>query len=92
MANRPSMNEQELLDDLLSQEKQMMSSYSTFLSEASCPNLRQILLNHFSQTSEDQFKVYEQMRQKGYYQPKDAVGQYVQQAKQKFEQMKTQLS
>ncbi|MGI5850121.1 MAG: spore coat protein, partial [Christensenellales bacterium] len=70
MQNQPGMSEQDLLNDLLNQEKQIMSSYATYIQEASCPNLRKILINQFNQASQDQYQVFDQMRQKGYYQPK----------------------
>lgn len=87
MHTQPNMSEQDLMNDLLNQEKQLMSSYSTYISEASCENLRKVLINQFNQTSQDQYQVFDQMRQKGYYQGKDAQPQEVQQAKDKFRNM-----
>ena len=91
MHQQPNLSEQELLNDLLNQEKQLMSSYASYIQEASCQNLRKILTNQFNQTSQDQFTVFDQMRQKGYYQTKDASDQEVQQAKQNFKTMQGQL-
>lgn len=91
MQHQANLTEQDLLNDLLNQEKQMMSSYTTFISEASCENLRDILTNHFNQTCEDQYQVFDHMRQKGYYQAKDAKTQEVKKAKQTFEQVKASL-
>lgn len=87
MNQQANLTEQDLLNDLLNQEKQLMSSYATYIQEASCQNLRKILTNQFNQTSQDQYQVFDQMRQKGYYQPKDAQDQEVQQAKQNFKTM-----
>ena len=91
MHTQPNMTEQELLNDLLNQEKQLMSSYATFIQEASCENLRKVLTNQFNQTSQDQYQVFDSMRQKGYYQAKDAQAQDVQQAKDTFRGMQSQL-
>ena len=88
---QPNMSEQDLLNDLLNQEKQLMSSYTTYIQEASCENLRKILTNQFNQTSQDQYQVFDQMRQKGYYQTKDASDQEVQQAKDNFKNMQQGL-
>lgn len=77
MNQQPDFSEQELLNDLLNQEKQMITSYATFLTEASCHNLRKVLSGNLSQTSHDQFQVFEQMRDKGYYQGNDASDQDV---------------
>ena len=85
------LSEQDLLNDLLTQEKQFISAYSTFISEASCPNLRHILMTNFDQVCEDQYQIFDLMRQKGYYQTKDAQDNEVNTAKQKFSQMKNQL-
>ena len=91
MYTQPNLTEQELLNDLLNQEKQLMSSYATFIQEASCENLRRVLTNQFNQTSQDQYQVFDQMRQKGYYQSKDASAQEVQQAKDNFRNVQGQL-
>ncbi len=90
--NQPSLSEKDLLNDLLNQEKQLISTYSTYITEASCTNLRRVLQSQFTQTAEDQYEVFDHMRKKGYYQTKDAPDNEVQQTKQKFEQMKTELS
>jgi spore coat protein F len=92
MQQQPNMSEQDLLNDMLETEKSLISSYSTYISEASCPNLRRVLSSSFTETTEDQFEVFDNMRKKGYYQTKDAQDQEVQQAKQKFGQMKSELS
>lgn len=91
MHQQPNLTEQDLLNDLLNQEKQLMSSYATFIQEASCQNLRKILTNQFNQTCQDQYQVFDQMRQKGYYQSKDASDQEVNQAKQNFKTMQSEL-
>ena len=90
-ADHPTMSEQDLMDDLLSTEKQMVSSYSTLICEASCPNLRQVLGNNLNESIHNQFQVYQQMEQHGWYPTKIAQPQDVTQAKQKFQQMKNQL-
>lgn len=86
-----NLSEQDMLNDLLTQEKQFISAYSTYISESSCPNLRHVLMTNFDQICEDQYKIFDLMRQKGYYPAKDAADADVNNAKQKFEQMKSQL-
>jgi spore coat protein F len=85
------MGEKEILNDLLNTEKQILTTYSTAVTESSCANMRQLLLRNISQISDDQFNVYNTMVTKGYYQKKDAQDQDVQQAKQKFQQIQSQL-
>ncbi len=86
-----NMSEQDMLEDLLTQEKQFIGAYSTYITEASCPNLRHILMTNFDQSCEDQYMIYDLMRKKGYYTPKDAQDNEVNTVKQKFTQMKNQL-
>lgn len=91
MPNQSSLTEKELLDDLLNQEKHFMNSYSIYISEGACPNLRQLMTSQFNQICNDQYQIFDCMRQKGFYQIKDAQDADVQQAKQKFAQMQSQM-
>ena len=85
------MGEKEILNDLLNTEKQMIGTYSTAVTESSCANMRQVMLKNIEQLSNDQLAIFNTMVSKGYYQKKDAQDQEVQQAKQKFQQMQSQL-
>ena len=87
----PKMGEKELLNDLLNQEKQLISSYTMAISEASCPNLRNVMMQQFNQCVSDQLAVFDQMSSRGYYPVKDAPDQDVQQAKQTMTQLQSQL-
>lgn len=91
MHHHPNLSEQDLLNDLLNQEKQMVTSYAAYLTESSCHNLRKLLSSQLSQTSHDQYQVFEQMRDKGYYQAKDASDQEVQQIKSSFKAMQDEI-
>lgn len=86
-----NLSEQDLLNDLLLQEKQLIGAYSTFITEASCQNLRQVLTTNLTENCNDQYQVFAAMKQKGYYQAKDAPTMDVQSAKQKFQQIQNQL-
>jgi spore coat protein CotF len=89
--NNMILGEKEILNDLLNQEKQIIGTYSTAVTESTCPNMRQLLLRNINECAEDQFSVFNAMISKGYYMTKDAADQDVQQAKQKFQQMQSQL-
>ena len=91
MANQQQLTEQEILNDILLQEKHMSSAYSTYVNEASCPNLRNLLTQNLTDIFNEQFQVFDTMRQKGMYQVKDAPTNEVQQAKQQFQQMWQQM-
>jgi spore coat protein CotF len=81
------MTEQELLADLLGQEKQMMSLVAAGIQEASCRDLRKLLTSQFTQASQDEFELLDQMREKGYYLSKDATREQVQQVKNALKNM-----
>lgn len=85
------MNEKEMMQDLLTTEKQVISSYSTGITESSCPNLRNTLVNNFKSAQDIQYKVFDAMKQKGWYTSKDAPANEVQQLKNEANQMMTEL-
>jgi spore coat protein F len=85
------MGEKEILTDILNTEKDIIKVYSSAVTESSCANMRQVLLRNITQTADDQFNVFNVMVNKGYYQTKDAQDQDVQQAKQTFQQLQSQL-
>ncbi|MGI5878526.1 MAG: spore coat protein [Christensenellales bacterium] len=89
---QPIMSEKELMYDLLNQEKEIAKLYATAITESSCPNMRQVLNQNMQQTCADQYSLFDQMRNKGYYQSKDAQASEVQQAKQKYSTMRNQIS
>ncbi len=88
--SRPNMTEQELLTDLLSQEKNLVKDYAGGISEASCANLRGLLANNLIECSADQLAVFEQMKQRSMYKTKDAPDNEVQTAKQDMETLRSQ--
>jgi len=91
MNTRANLSEQDLLNDLLNQEKSMVKNYATYITEASCPNLRQVLTTQLNETASSQYQIFDQMRQRGYYATKDAPDSDVNQAKQKMSQIKNNL-
>ncbi|MBV1821442.1 spore coat protein, partial [Bacteroidales bacterium MSK.15.36] len=44
MHNSPNLSEKDLMQDLLTTEKQIVSAYSTGITESSCQNLRSVLV------------------------------------------------
>lgn len=85
------MNEQELMHDLLASEKQVISAYSTGITETSCTNLRNTLVNNFKNAQDIQYKIFDTMRQKGWYPTKDASSSDVQQLKNESNQIMSSL-
>ncbi|WP_125153388.1 spore coat protein [Clostridium rectalis] len=91
MQTSPNLSEKDLMNDLLATEKQVISAYSTGITETSCPNLRNVLLNNFRNAEDTQYKVFDAMRQKGWYPTKDAPDNEVQQIKSQSTQMQQEL-
>ncbi|MTK11739.1 MAG: spore coat protein [Clostridiaceae bacterium] len=85
------MNEKELMTDLLASEKQVISAYSTGITETSCENLRNVLVNNFKGVQDIQFKVFDAMKQKGWYTTKDAQDNEVMLLKNQATQMMNEL-
>lgn len=91
MSQTVKLSEKEMLHDLLNSEKSMVSLYATAITESTCPDLRQVLIQHMQQTCQDQYMLFDQMRSKGYYEIKDAQAGDTQQAKVKFTNMRNGL-
>lgn len=67
-----NLTDKDILTDLLTTEKQVVSSYSSGITESSCTNLRSTLVNNFNNVQNVQYRVFDAMRQKGWYPTKDA--------------------
>ena len=87
MASTGNFSEKELMQDLLATEKQVVSSYSTGITESSCINLRNTLVDNFKSAQDVQYKVFDAMKQKGWYPTKDAPAEEVSQLKDESKQM-----
>lgn len=85
------MSEKDLMQDLLATEKQTISAYSTGITESSCQNLRNTLVDNFKNNQNIQYKLFDAMKQKGWYPTKDAPDCDVQQLKNEATQMLSEL-
>jgi spore coat protein F len=85
------MNEKEMMEDLLATEKQVISAYSTGITETSCKNLRNTLVNNFKNVQDIQFRVFDSLKQKGWYTTKDAPDNDVMQVKNESNQLMREL-
>lgn len=85
------LSEKEMLTDILNNEKHIINTYTSAISESSCQNLRQVLLTQFTQLTEDQYNVFKEMNTRGYYPTKDAQDADVEKAKQDAKTMSTEF-
>ncbi len=86
-----SMPEKDLMQDLLATEKQVITAYSTGITESSCENLRNTLMDNYKNNQTIQYKIFDAMKQKGWYPTKDAPDNEVQQLKNDATQMMSEL-
>ena len=85
-----NMSERELLTDLLHTEKNMTTIYAGSCTECSSPELRRILLQNMTECSNDQYTVFDEMRKRSFYNPKNAPQQEISEAKQKMTDLRNQ--
>ena len=85
------MCEKDLMQDLLATEKQVISAYSTGITESSCQNLRSTLIDNFKNDQNIQYKIFDAMKLKGWYPTKDAPDDEVQKLKDEATQMMNEL-
>lgn len=81
----PEMNERDFINDILTMEKYMTSSYITFLHEASHTSLYEDIHTIFNETQNAQRELYNTMFQKGWYKIEPADQQKLQQSYQQFQ-------
>ena len=81
----PQMNERDFINDLLTTEKYMTTSYSMALHEASHSGLYNDILKIFTETQTQQRELYDLMFKKGWYAIEAADQQKLQQSYQQFQ-------
>jgi len=84
-------DDQRMMGDLLDTAKHMATEYGSYILEGSCPQLRQVLTANMTEMLGDQYQIFQQMQQRGWYQPKPAQQPDIQAAKQKMNQEKSQM-
>ena len=90
MTNHTSMNQQELLTDLLTQEKDLVKDYASGIIESSCANLRQLLMSNLAECSTDQLAAFDDMHPRQRYDTNTAPESDGQTARSKMQQLKQQ--
>ncbi len=91
MHSNPNLNEQEIMTDALNTEKQSISSYGTYLAEATCQQLRQEINQIMSENQQVQYEIFDTMRQRGWYETKNIQMNELQKTAQKYGQVKQNI-
>ena len=86
------LSEKDALQDLLDQEKLLMGYYAGALMEGSCKPFRKEILKNYTGHAETQFRVFEQMLSRGYYQVQPAQKPMIDENVDKFSKVKKQIS
>lgn len=84
------MNDQEMMQDVLSSQKQMTETYNSYANECATPAVRDELLNILQEEHGIQADLFKEMQKRGWYPTPMAEEQKIQSTKQKFLNMHTQ--
>ena len=87
-----ALTDQDIMEDMLTEEKYLIGSYSTFIPEAVCPQLKSILTDNFNGCVLNQTEIFDKMNQLGWYPAKNASKPEVEAARQKYQQLKQNIS
>ncbi len=87
-----TLSEKDALQDLLDQEKLLMNYYAIALTEGSCKPFRKEILKNYTAHAETQFRVFEQMLSRGYYEVQPAAKMMIDQNAEKFSKFEKQLA
>ena len=91
MHTNSALTDKEIINDALAMEKQLLHAYGTYIAEATCQNLRNELSKIITQTQQLQFEIFNAMRNKGWYDVKNASIDEVNQAVLKYRQEKSTM-
>lgn len=89
--NSTNLSDLDIMQDILTTEKQISASYNMAVTESSCPNLRHLLSSNLAQSHDDQFVVFSAMHTRDWYPTKDAADADVQIAKSKMSQIRNSM-
>ncbi len=86
-----TLNEKDALQDMLESEKQLMSIYTTALFEGSTKAMRKNFSTNLLGVAENQYCIYTQMNTRGYYEPKPANKNLIDEANATYKKQKNAL-
>ena len=79
-----SLNDYDIISDVLARHKALVSIYSTSLLEISEKQLRDLVENKMTECATDQFDAFNYMHDRGMYKTENAPAQKIKDAQQKF--------
>lgn len=87
-----SLNEKDSLTDMLNTEKMLLDSYALAIKEGSSKSLRSQFMSCFTKAQENQFTVFSEMKEKGYYKLMPAEKQMLDQKSEDFIKMSKEMA
>ena len=87
-----TLNEKDSIQDMLNLEKSLVKIYATAITEGCSKGFRTQVKENLNGAVEDQMNVFLQMTEHGYYQVESAPEQALMQNKEKFCEVRSQLS
>lgn len=87
-----TLNEKDSIQDMLNLEKSLVKIYATAITEGCSKGFREQVKENLNGAVEDQMNVFLQMTEHGYYQVESAPEQALMQNKEKFCEVRSQLS
>lgn len=85
------LGDREILADMLNEEKEILLLYNTAIAESNCANMRRVVQDNMLQGFQDQYGVFDNMATRGFYEVKPAELEALNQAKQSYSQLYSQL-
>ena len=86
-----TLNEKDTLQDMLEAEKQLMALYTTALYEGSTKSVRKNISANLLAVAENQYSIFSQMQSRGYYDPKPAKKNMLDEATDTYKKQKNAL-
>ncbi len=87
-----TLNEKDSLQDMLTLEKSVVKLYATAITEGVSEGFRTVVKDNWQETVSDQLEVFLQMTEHGYYQVESAPEETLKTQREKFNEIKNQLS
>ncbi len=86
-----NLNDKDIMNDVLSFQKNLTGIYNTFSNECVNDSLRTDMMNILREEHDIQYDVFSEMQKRGWYAPPSAEQSAVEQAKYKFQAVKENL-
>ena len=87
-----TLNEKDSLQDMLTLEKSVVKLYSTAITEGVSDGFRSVVKENWQESVADQLEVFLQMTEHGYYTVESASQETLSEQREKFNEIKSQLS